>query len=291
MSVDLTACRRIETTGGTLAVSVLGSGPPLLLLHGFPQSRMMWRRMAEGLCDRHTLIIPDLPGYGESDPPESVDAASKRNMATACVEVMRALGHERFDVAGHDRGGRVAYRMALDHPERIARIAVLDILPTSDYWAKMDRDFGCKIYHWTFLAQPYPLPETLIGGAADFWMEWTLKSWTAAGSLAAFEVEALAHYRGNFHDPARLKAMCDDYRAGAGVDVAHDLADRAAGQRITAPLLVLWGATGIAQSAQTPLETWREWGLDVRGEAIEAGHFLPEENPAATLAALTRFFS
>lgn len=291
MTADLAAYRRIGTAGGSLAVSVMGEGPPLLLLHGFPQSRMMWGAVAPMLAARHTLVIPDLPGYGDSDPPADTAAASKRAMAERMVEAMAALGHETFDVAGHDRGGRVAYRMALDHPARVRRLAVLDILPTSDYWAKMDRAFGLKIYHWAFLAQPAPLPETLIGGAADFWLDWTLRSWTASGTLDAFDAAAMDHYRGNFHDPARLKAMCDDYRAGAGIDVEHDLSDRATGRRIEAPTLVLWGAGGIAQSAETPLDAWRGWASDVAGGPVAAGHFLPEENPADTGAALARFFA
>jgi len=281
----------VQTRGGTVAVSVLGNGPPLLLLHGFPQTRLMWEKVADLLADSHTLVIPDLPGYGDSDAPGNVEDASKRAMATRMVEMMDALGYTAFDVAGHDRGGRVAYRMALDHPQRVRRLAVLDILPTSEYWARMDRAFALGIYHWTFLAQPAPLPETMIGGAPDFWLEWTLKTWTASQSLDCFGPEAMAQYRQGFHDPARLTAMCDDYRAGATVDVTHDLASRKAGDRIEAPTLCLWGASGIAQSAETPLDVWRIWCRDVQGEAIRSGHFLPEENPADTGAALARFFT
>ena len=291
MTGDGGARRRIRTGGGDLSVRVAGSGPPLLLLHGFPQTGAMWTPVAGRLAGAHTLVVPDLPGYGESDPPADVDAASKRAMAAGMVEAMDALGFGTFDVAGHDRGGRVAYRMALDHPARVRRLAVLDILPTSDYWAKMDRGFALAIYHWAFLAQPPPLPETLIGGAPEFWLDWTLKGWTAAKSLDCFAPEAMAEYRRNFADPARLTAMCDDYRAGATVDVEHDLASRAAGERIAAPTLALWGASGIARSASTPLDVWDGWCADLRGEAVEAGHFLPEENPEATADALARFFA
>ena len=283
-------CRHVETRGGTIAASVTGSGPPLLLLHGFPQTRAMWEPVIGFLANTHTLVVPDLPGYGDSDAPADVEAASKRAMAASLVEAMGTLGFDRFDLAGHDRGGRVAYRMALDHPAQVRRLAVLDILPTSDYWAKMDRSFALKIYHWAFLAQPPPLPETLIAGAPDFWLEWTLKSWTASQSLDSFSADAMATYRRNFTDPVRLRAMCDDYRAGATVDLDHDLASRAANRRIDAPTLVLWGSSGIAQSAQTPLDIWGEWCTDLRGEAIRSGHFLPEENPAQTGAALARFF-
>ncbi len=284
-------CRHIDTRGGMIAASVLGSGPPLLLLHGFPQTRAMWEPVAASLAASHTLVVPDLPGYGDSDAPADVEAASKRAMAASMIEAMNALGFDSFDLAGHDRGGRVAYRMALDHPERVKRLAVLDILPTYDYWAKMDRAFALKIYHWAFLAQPYPLPETLIGGEPDFWLEWTLKSWTASQSLDCYAAEAMATYRKNFTDPVRLKAMCDDYRAGATIDLDHDLASRAANQRIIAPTLVLWGANGIAQNAHTPLDVWGDWCNDLRGEAIQSGHFLPEENSAETGAALSRFFT
>jgi haloacetate dehalogenase len=212
-------------------------------------------------------------------------------MAGQMVEMMTQLGYDTFDVAGHDRGGRVAYRMALDHPQRVSRLVVLDILPTSDYWAKMDRRFALKIYHWAFLAQPYPFPETLIGAAPDAFVDATLKSWTAARSLDAFAPHALKSYRLNFTDPVRLKAMCDDYRAGAGIDVEHDLHSQETGQRITAPTLALWGASGIAQSAETPLDVWRNWCTDVRGEPVRSGHFLPEENPEDTITALRAFFT
>jgi haloacetate dehalogenase len=203
---------------------------------------------------------------------------------------MSALGHDRFDVAGHDRGGRVAYRMAFDHPDRVARLAVLDILPTWEYWAKMNHAFAMAIYHWPFLAQPYPLPETLIGGAPDYYIKHTLASWTAAKDLSAFAPEALEIYCAQARDPLRLKAMCDDYRAGESIDVEHDEADRAAGRKIACPTLALWGGAGIAAGAATPLDTCQNWCDDLRGEAIESGHFIPEENPAATVAALDAFF-
>lgn len=290
MSAEARKDIRIETAGGTIAATVLGEGPPLLLLHGFPQTRAMWEPVLAPLAAHRRVIIPDLPGYGDSDAPAGPDQAAKRVMAAQFIEMMAALGHARFDLAGHDRGGRVAYRMALDHPQSVNRLALLDILPTSTYWARMDRAFALKIYHWAFLAQPTPFPETLIGAAPDVFLDNTLKSWTATKSLDAFSPDALAAYRRNIRNPARIKAMCDDYRAGADIDVTHDLADEAAGRRITCPTLVLWGAVGIAQSAQTPLDVWRGWCDDVRGEAIESGHFLPEENPKATAPALTAFF-
>jgi len=283
--------RRIETSGGILHAVVSGDGPPLVLLHGFPQTHLMWVKIASQLAEARQVIAFDLPGYGESTPPETIEGASKRAMATQVIEAMAALGHDRFDVAGHDRGGRVAYRMALDHPERVARLAVLDILPTCEYWAKMNHAFAMAIYHWPFLAQPEPLPETLIGGAPDYYIEHTLASWTAAKDLSAFAPEALEAYCAQARDPRQLKAMCDDYRAGESVDVVHDEADRAAGRKIACPTLALWGGAGIAAGAATPLATWKSWASDVRGLAIESGHFIPEENPEETLAALQMFFS
>ena len=212
-------------------------------------------------------------------------------MAKRVWQAMSALGHDRFDVAGHDRGGRVAYRMALDHPERVVRLSVLDILPTSEYWAKMNHAFAMAIYHWPFLAQPEPLPETLIGGAPDYYIKHTLASWTKAKSLSAFDPSALEAYCAQARDPRQLKAMCDDYRAGESVDVAHDEADKAAGTKISCPTLALWGGAGIAAGAATPLHTWRAWCENVSGAAIDSGHFIPEENPKATSEALDAFFS
>ena len=196
-----------------IAHDVTGQGPAVLLLHGFPQNRAMWGDVVPALSQRFTCVTADLRGYGASSKPEATDPAtySFREMARDMTALMSHLGHETFHLIGHDRGGRVAYRLALDHPERVKRLAILDILPTSDYWARMDRGFALKIYHWTLLAQPSPLPETLIGGAPDFWLEWTLKTWTVSQSLDCFGPEAMAHYRQGFHDPARLTAMSDDF--------------------------------------------------------------------------------
>ena len=283
--------QRVPTSGGSIAVELRGEGPPLLLLHGFPQTRAMWKPVLEFLERDHTCILADLPGYGDSDPPSGPEHATKRVFAGQMIEMMAALGHERFDVAGHDRGGRVTYRMALDHPDSVERAAILDILPTSEYWARMDRSFALKIYHWAFLAQPYPLPETLIGGAPDHFLETKLASWTASKTLDCFEADAMDAYRRNVMDPVRLKAMCDDYRAGSALDVDHDLADRAAGKQIAAPTLIIWGDAGIAQSAETPLDVWREWCADVTGVAAPSGHFPCEEAPDETGRALSQFFS
>jgi haloacetate dehalogenase len=254
--------------------------------------------VAPTLAERFTLVIPDLVGYGWSVVPKP-DAEhapyTKRAMANVMVEVMEALGFVRFGVAGHDRGGRVAYRMALDHPGRVEKLAVLDILPTYDYWQRMDRPYGLKMYHWLFLAQPAPLPERLIGGDPTFYCDATLASWTKARDLSAFDARALAYYRAALSDPLHIHAVCEDYRAGAAADFDHDATDRAVGKRITAPVLVLWGAGGLsptaAEQGPTPLDAWRAWADDVRGAPIDSGHFVAEENPTATAAALLDFFA
>lgn len=268
-----------------------GSGPPLLFLHGFPQTHMMWHRVAPELAKHFTCVFADLRGYGSSSQPRDMrpDAFSKRAMAGDMVAVMRHLGHERFALAGHDRGGRCSYRLALDHPAALSRLAVLDITPTFDYWQRLDRRFGLSIYHWLFLAQPAPLPETLIGAAPDFFIEHKMMAWSRDGKDAGFDPVAFESYRRNVREPERLHAMCEDYRAGAGVDVDHDIVDREAGRRIKVPLLVLWGTGGVAPTGDTPVETWREWADDVRGVPIDSGHYLPEENPRQVLDALIPF--
>ncbi len=284
----------ISTSAGRVFARVGGKGPPLLLLHGFPQTHVMWHKVAPQLAERFTVIVADLPGYGWSDMPES-DADhtpyTKRAMAKVLVEAMERLGHVHFALAGHDRGARVAYRLAFDHPGRLSKLAVLDILPTYEYWARMDRGFALRIYHWAFLAQPEPLPEKLILGDTDGYFRHTLASWTATRTLDAFDEDALAHYLAAGRDPSRIHAMCEDYRAGAYADFEHDRADREAGNKITVPLLALWGNAGVAASATTPLDTWTRWATNVSGGGIASGHFLPEENPDATGKALLEFFA
>jgi haloacetate dehalogenase len=284
----------ISTRSGRIFARVGGSGPPLLLLHGFSETHVMWHRVAPQLADQFTLIIADLPGYGWSDMPQS-DADhtpyTKRAMAQAMIEAMRQLGHVHFALAGHDRGGRVSYRLALDHPGALSRLAVLDILPTYDYWQKIDRLYALKIFHWAFLAQPYPLPETLIGGNPDFFLRQKMASQTKSKDLAAIDPRALEHYLMAFRDPSRVHAMCEDYRAGAHADFEHDKADRDAGNRITVPMLALWGDAGVARAAATPLDTWNMWASNVRGMPIDAGHFLCEEAAVETAKALKEFFA
>jgi haloacetate dehalogenase len=286
--------RRMAGDGADIFLRLGGSGPPLLLLHGFPQTHAMWHRVAGPLAERFTLVIPDLRGYGLSSGPESdADgyAYSKRAMGRDFFAVMAALGHERFAVAGHDRGARVAYRMALDRAEAIIKLAVLDIVPTFAMWHGMDRKLARAVYHWSFLAQPFPLPETLIGANPVYYLDWTMASWTKARDLSAFDAAALAEYRLHYAAPETIRATCNDYRSGATYDLAADEADRAAGRRIACPTLALWGTAGIPGDIDGPLAIWREWCDDVRGTAIDSGHFLAEENPEATLAHLSAFLA
>ena len=284
--------REIALGEATLHVRSGGSGPPLLLLHGYPQSSAMWRRVAPALATRFHVVAPDLRGYGRSSIPGSHGGSgySKRKMGEDALALMQSLGHARFGVAGHDRGGRVAYRLALDHPEAIARVAVLDIIPTGEMWRGMDAGRAMQVYHWMFLAQPEPLPETLISAASQTYLDHTLASWTGAKTLEAFQ-GALEEYRTAFADPARVHASCEDYRAGATLDRLADEIDHAAGRKIEAPLLALWGAKGIPAEGVSPLDVWRQWARDVRGHAIDCGHFLPEEAPEATAQALMNFFN
>lgn len=216
---------------------------------------------------------------------------SKRAMAKAMVEAMEQLGHVHFALAGHDRGGRVSYRLALDHPGRLSKLAVLDILPTYNYWERMNRAYALKIYHWTFLAQPAPLPETLIAGQGEFFLRFKMASQTKSKTLEAIDKRALEHYIAPFRDPARVHAMCEDYRAGAYIDYDLDKADFEAGKKITVPMLALWGGVGIAQAAATPLDIWKQWATNVEGQPVDSGHFLTEENPDVTAQALRAFFA
>lgn len=282
-----------------------GSGPPMLLLHGYPQSHAMWHRIAPRLAEHFSLVIPDLRGYGQSSALKD-DAAhtvySKREMAADMVALMRALGHERFDLVGHDRGARVAYRLALDTPEAVSRLAVLDIVPTHAMWTDFTVGLAMATYHWLFLAQPAPMPETLIAGQPDYYLDYTIASWTKAKDLSAFDPGAMDHYRTAYRQPDRIHAMCADYRAGQTTDFAIDSADVAAGRRIACPLLAVWGNAGIPSKTEDgdpatdggaeakPLTVWKRWGTDVTGLGIDSGHFVAEENPSATLDALLAHF-
>lgn len=283
------ASHHIETGAGPIFARSGGNGPPVVLVHGFPQTHAEWHLVATRLAERFSVVVPDLRGYGRSAAPAGV-SYSKRAMANDVALVMQGLGHERFAVVGHDRGARVGYRLALDEPDLVTRLALLDIMPTVAMWDGMDAARAMQVYHWTFLAQPSPLPEALIAGDWRHYLNHTLASWTAKGSLAPFDERALAHYRAFFCDPARIHACCEDYRAGATVDVAHDRADLEAGRTIACPTLVLWGAAGIPAATSSPLGVWRRtFAPQAEGRAIDSGHFLPEENPGATLEALLAF--
>jgi haloacetate dehalogenase len=269
-----------------LQVRTAGSGPPLLLLHGYPQTHLMWAQVAEQLTDEFTVVAPDLRGYGDSTaPPDVPDHAAygKRAMARDAVALMAELGFERFDVAGHDRGGRVAYRLALDAPQAVRRLTVLDIVPTGEVWARADARFAFGYWHWALLAQPSPVPETVITPDPEaFFLDAQF-----GGILRTFP--AAAEYARHVHDPKVVHAICEDYRAGATYDRELDDADRAAGRQIACPTQVLWGARGALPAWYDVLDVWRDWAPDVTGHALDAGHFLPEERPAETAAALRAF--
>ena len=281
--------RDVATQETPINAVIGGSGPPLLLLHGYPQTHVIWHKIAPSLAERFTVVATDLRGYGDSGKPRS-DAThapySKRAMAADQVEVMRRLGFPRFAVAGHDRGGRVAHRMALDHPDAVERLAVLDIVPTHEIFATVDQGVATGYYHWFFLIQGGDLPETLIGHDPDFYLRSKLKQWS--GDADAFTPEAYAEYARCFRDPACIHASCEDYRAAASIDLVHDEADMAT--KIGCPLLALWGEKGLMHRHYDVLATWRKRAADVRGRALPCGHFLPEEQPQATLAELLSFF-
>jgi haloacetate dehalogenase len=284
-----------EFTRSTIAVDGVainlvygGDGPPVLLLHGYPQSHAMWHRVAPALAEQFTVVAPDLRGYGDSAKPASGSdhaAYAKRATAQDQVGVMAALGFERFAVVGHDRGARVAHRMTLDHPDRVSRLAVLDIVPTLKAFTEVDQAKATGYYHWFFLIQPYDLPERLIGSDPGFFLRWCLKSW--GGGLDFFDPEALAHYERCFADPATIHASCEDYRAAATIDLEHDRADLE--RRIDCPVLALWGSRGRIDAWFDVLETWRERAREVSGRALDAGHFLAEERPDEVSQALLAF--
>ena len=281
----------VEHEAGRMRVHAVvgGNGPPVLLLHGFPQSHLMWHAVAPELAADHTVVAADLRGYGESGIPSGDLAAySFRAMADDQVAVMAQLGHERFAVVGHDRGGRVTHRMALDHPDVVQRAAVLDILPTTHVYGSVDQRLATEYYHWFFYLQPEPVPERLIGGDPVGYLHTLLGSW--GGTLDHVAPEALAGYERAFADPARRHAMLQDYRAAAALDLELDPADAEAGRLVTAPLLVLWGAHGVVGTGpEDVLDVWRTRATDVRGQAVDAAHFLAEERPAEVVAALRDF--
>ncbi len=279
---------RITTTGAEINLRRAGEGPPLLLLHGYPQTHVMWHKIAPALAERFTVVLTDLRGYGDSAKPPGGDnhaAYSKRAMAQDQVEVMTALGFDSFAVAGHDRGARVGHRLALDHPERVSKLALLDIAPTLAMYERTDMAFASAYYHWFFLIQPYDLPERLIGADPDFYLEKKIGKWSR--NDGAFTAAALAEYKRCFRDPATIHATCEDYRAAAGIDLEHDRADL--GRKLACPVLALWGAKGVIERSYPVLEIWRERARDVHGKALPCGHFLAEEAPTETVTELLNF--
>ncbi len=279
--------KRIPAGEVEINLSVGGKGPPLLLLHGYPQTHAMWHKVAPELAREFTVVAPDLRGYGDSGKPRSDPAHfvySKRATANDMVAVMDRLGFRSFLLAGHDRGGRVAHRLTLDHPERVERVAMLDIIPTRTVFQRVDRALATSTYHWFFLIQP-ELPEALIGASPDFYLDWTLKKWSRVAG--AFAPEAVAEYKRCFRDPATIHATCEDYRAGASIDLEHDEADIA--KKIECPVLAIWGGGPITARAGV-VEAWRERAANVTGFPIDCGHFLAEEKPAETVKALRGFF-
>jgi len=285
----------IDTGETTIFVRRAGAGAPVLLLHGFPETHLMWRGVAPLLARRFTVVCADLRGYGRSGCPDStVDHApyAKRAMARDMVAVMERLGFPRFSLAGHDRGGRVAYRLALDHGERVERLAVLDIVPTAVAWARADRRLALAYWPWSLLAQAAPLPERLVAAAPEAVIDNALGGW--GSPAAAFPPEVRAAYVAALRDPAHIHAICEEYRAAATLDAAHDEADRASGKRIACPVLALWGKGLLDEwyaDAGGPLGLWRQWASDVHGEGLAAGHFFPEEMPGETAARLERFLA
>jgi haloacetate dehalogenase len=296
MTIDLFpgfARAELPTPAGTIFARVGGSGPPLLCLHGYPETHAMWHRVAPELARHFTVVCADLRGYGRSFVAPTVaghETYSKRAMAADMVAAMAHLGLKQFSLLAHDRGARVAYRLALDHPDVVTRVALLDIITTHDLWATIDRARIMRMYHWAFLAQPAPLPERLIERDARDYLEGRFRR-GAATVPAWLDPHVLDDYWLSFRDPTRLHASCEDYRAGATCDVDHDARDHAAKRMIKAPVRVVWGERGNLALTADPLALWRVWAPGVTGTAVDSGHFIPEENPKAMLASVLPFLS
>lgn len=278
---------KTTTSGAVINFVVGGNGPGLLLLHGYPQTHIMWRKIAPQLSEKFTVVIPDLRGYGDSSKPpdgENHSAYSKRAMAQDQVELMKTLGFDRFAVVGHDRGGRVAHRMALDHGDSVAKLAVLDIVPTYKLYHSVTKELATAYFHWFFLIQPAPFPETFLANNVEFY----LKAWVFKGVYpGAVDSQTFAEYLRCFCDPATIHASCEDYRAAASIDLDHDVADL--DRKISCPVLALWAEQGVMHRLFKVLDTWRERASNVNGKALPGGHYLAEQTPQPVLEELKRF--
>lgn len=283
---------RVTVPGGSIRLRHGGSGPPLLLLHGNPQSHCIWHEVAPAMARRFTVICPDLRGYGESfKPPATPDHApyAKREMAKDVIAVMDHFGHQRFCLAGHDRGGRVAHRLALDYPDRVEKLATLDIIPTVEHFARTNMDFALSYYHWFWFAQPHPFPEVMINAAPEAWFHHHTSRSPRPSEL--FHPQALADYLAAARRPENITGMCEDYRAAASIDLVHDRESRAEGHKVRCPLLVLWGSKARVAKWYDALAIWRDYcAATVTGGAISCGHYIAEEAPAATIDWFSRFF-
>ncbi len=280
--------RFAEVNGQSIAYRVMGDGPPLLMLHGFPQTHALWAKVAPALARDFTVVTSDLRGYGASSKPRGADNYTFREMGADQVALMAHLGHERFHLVGHDRGGRTAHRMVLDAPDRIASLTVMDIVPTHEILTHLRKDVAKAYYHWTFLAQPEPFPETMISADPDHFYESCLLGWGAA-KLSDFDTEQLAAYRAAWRDPETIRAMCDDYRAAYDLDVVLDAADL--DRQVTCPALVLWGADGAMDKAYDVPATWAPRLANMTARALSGGHFFVDQAPEATTEALLGFLT
>ena len=283
----------VPVGGGSIRLRRGGAGPPLLLLHGNPQTHAMWHAVAPALAARFTVICPDLRGYGGSfKPPATADHAAyaKQEMAKDMVEVMAHFGHRSFFLAGHDRGARVAHRLAIDHPERVLKLAVLDIIPTLEHFERADMRFAMGYYHWFWFAQPHPFPETLICAEPEAWF--AAHTSREAKPPDFFHAEARKDYLAAVHDPEMIRGMCEDYRAAATIDLEQDRGSRAAGHKVRCPMLVLWGAKAKIEAWYDALAIWRAYcSAAVTGGKLDTGHYLAEEAPEAVIERLTQFFA
>jgi haloacetate dehalogenase len=282
----------VAVSAGTLRLHRGGKGAPLLLLHGNPQTHAMWHKVAPKLAQRYALVLPDLRGYGGSfKPPATPDHApyAKREMAKDLVELMEHFGHQEFFVAAHDRGARVAHRLAIDHPECVKKLAVMDIIPTLEHFERADMRMALGYYHWFWFAQPHPFPENVISAAPDAW--WRAHTSREPKPPDFFDQDALADYMSAVHNPEMIRGMCEDYRAAATIDLEHDRASRAEGRKVQCPMLVLWGRKAKIEAWYDALAIWRRYcAAEVAGGSVDSGHYLAEEAPGEVLAQLEAFF-